>query len=149
MLRNVVTIPTAPFKEDLVSAYIQDWALSKEFDCTSDDSGNLFITYDNCKSQTEGNDNREHWILEAHMDHPGFEAISQEGSIVSAWFRGGVKEEYFLGQDVVFFSDDEEVIGTIEGIVKDEDTNSSDEDEDELEFELSISEDEDESQNEN
>jgi len=114
MLRNVVTIPTAPFQEELVADFIKNWAISEEFDCSIDDSGNLFVTF--------ANGGKEQWILEAHMDHPGFQAVSQEGNIVSAWFRGGVKEEYFIGQDVVFFSQDEEITGTIESIVKDEDT---------------------------
>ena len=104
-LESILTLPTSPFHEDVVSDFIREWAQNKPFQCSTDNWGNVSVTYSNGGSQ--------HWVLAAHMDHPGFEAISQDGSIVTAWFRGGVRDEYYKGSSVTFLRNGSTVNGTI------------------------------------
>jgi len=147
ILREINSIPTAPFCEELIASYITNWAHNLELDLKIDSTGNLYVTYrfDNkrqsCNNDESANNtgfandtkpandtepvndmkvcDETHWVLAAHMDHPGFEAISQENEFVSAVFRGGVKEEFFAGSEVTFFSEGQKVHGTIEGVERD------------------------------
>ncbi|MDF7824154.1 M20/M25/M40 family metallo-hydrolase [Pontiellaceae bacterium B12227] len=98
LLKDVVSLPTAPFCESNVQGFIQSWAQEQGIGFQQDPSGNILLT---CKGR--GRKPRNPWVLQAHMDHPGFEVISRRGSTVQAWFRGGVAESYFPEARVQFF----------------------------------------------
>jgi endoglucanase len=86
--------PTAPGKEDHVRKLIlARLGVLKNVTTQMDEFGNLIAIYDHNSSA------REPIRLVAHMDHPGF-VVKQERLV----FRGGVKEEYFVGNRVRFHS---------------------------------------------
>lgn len=116
-LKEVVSLPTAPFHESKVQAYIRDWAASHGMGLQEDRCGNILLTY-----RGKGRQRGAPWVLQAHMDHPGFSFIKRRGKIAWAWFRGGVREEYFVGARVRFFHDEGELVGgTVESIQRDKD----------------------------
>lgn len=115
LLKGMVSLPTAPFCESNVQRFVQSWALENGVDFQQDQSGNLLLT---CKGT--GRSPRNPWVLQAHMDHPGFEVISRRGSIVQAWFRGGVAESYFPEARVSFFPrSGTPVLGTVQSFRRD------------------------------
>lgn len=97
ILREVVSLPTAPFCESAVQGYIRKWAEDSGIGFAEDPSGNMLLTLKG-KGRQSGNP----WVLQAHMDHPGFELISRRGRVAKAWFRGGVQESYFPGAEMCF-----------------------------------------------
>ncbi|WP_372795119.1 M20/M25/M40 family metallo-hydrolase [Pontiella sp.] len=98
LLKDVVSLPTAPFCEFHVQAFVREWAAENGFALEQDKAGNLLLTY-----KGRGRAPKNPWVLQAHMDHPGFELISRRGRTVQAWFRGGVNETYFPAARMQFF----------------------------------------------
>jgi endoglucanase len=115
ILRDMVSLPTAPFCESKVQGFILEWAAQHGISTQQDKSGNILLTY-----KGSGRPPKNPWVLQAHMDHPGFEWIRRRGSIAWAWFRGGVQERYFPGERVRFFPESgDEVCGTVESVRRD------------------------------
>ena len=115
LLKDVVSLPTAPFCESHVQGFVQSWAKEHGIDSRQDKSGNILLTF-----KGKGRSPRNPWVLQAHMDHPGFEVISRRGSIVQAWFRGGVNESYFPDARVSFFPrSGTSVCGTVQSVRRD------------------------------
>jgi len=113
LLREVLVLPTAPFREGAVVAFVRNWAKERKLKLESDDAGNLFIRY------KKGKPAGARWFFTAHMDHPGFVATKRRGRTVWAHFRGGVRLEYFSGARMRFFTEAGEVDGTVETAVVD------------------------------
>ncbi len=90
LLREVVALPTAPFHEKAVADRVRRWAREQGLRLRADAYGNLLATLQRGR---EG----PHWVLVAHMDHPGFVATRQRGRTVWGRFFGGVAPRYFCG----------------------------------------------------
>lgn len=106
ILFELLSLPTAPFREGKVLGYIKDYAnrLGCSFD--QDDMGNTVVTVGDGEDST--------LAIEAHTDHPGFIiAEDSDGPRVGALFYGFVEEEYFEGCSVDIFND----IGIVGGKV--------------------------------
>lgn len=103
IISEVVSIPTAPFHEQKVIAYVVRFCLKNGFPLTQDSSGNLFIRYKRGAA-------RQPVVFTAHMDHPGFEVLSVKGRVVEVGILGGVKLDYFRAANVI--------ISTCRGLVK-------------------------------
>ncbi|MDZ8119031.1 M20/M25/M40 family metallo-hydrolase [Pontiella agarivorans] len=115
LLKDMVSLPTAPFCERHVQAFVRDWAAVNGIDFTQDEVGNILLTY-----KGRGRAPKYPWVLQAHMDHPGFELISRRGRTVQAWFRGSVQEAYFPAARMQFFPDiGKPVGGTVETAKRD------------------------------
>lgn len=97
LLKNIATVPTGPFCEMVPTARIKTWAEKNQIECKADKFGNLLLKYEGKEST------RTPWVLQAHLDHPGFAVVRQQGSKVRAQFRGGVQPQFFKGESVQFF----------------------------------------------
>ncbi len=104
ILTDLLALPTAPFAEDHVIAYVRDFCRDRPaLRPTVDRAGNLLIRV--------GPARRRPIVLVAHMDHPGF--IAEEltapprtgvpGRLRARW-HGSVHPEYFDNADVRFFT---------------------------------------------
>ncbi len=111
-------MPTAPFCEVQVQDYVQHWAEKSGIHFQQDSAGNILLTYPG-----KGRRPRTPWVLQAHMDHPGFSVVHQRGRMVRAWFRGSVMESYFAGARVRFFPRfGKEGCGTVESVRRDKES---------------------------
>lgn len=118
LLRQVVSLPTAPFCETAVQDFVRAWAEKSGIGCSADRHGNLLLEYSG-KSRQSG----VPWVLQAHMDHPGFSFIQRRGRQAQAWFRGGVAESFFPGARMAFFpAGKPPVHGTVKSARKDQHT---------------------------
>ena len=84
ILQEVLSLPTAPFHEQMVIRYIKDFAASQGMAINQDIYGNLLLEYH------RGPIGPALGVM-AHMDHPGFEvtAIDDDGRI-RLDFLGGI-----------------------------------------------------------
>ncbi len=113
LLAEILALPTSPLNEQYVAAYIRDWAEARRhITLTSDAFGNLKAEL--CIGRTR---DPQPLVFSAHMDHPGFEALStsRTGKLEAAW-RGWVMPEYFKGAGVRFWSEGRWIRGTITSI---------------------------------
>ena len=106
ILRDLLSVPTAPFAEQAVVDAVADWADRRGVTMTRDRAGNVLLRH------RRGRPSRR-WVFAAHMDHPGFCTLSQTGRSVQAEFRGGVARRYFVGSAVRFFPAGGEVTGRV------------------------------------
>jgi len=105
--RELLRIPTAPFREGPVRRHITDFCEVRGIAVQADDIGNLIATY----GPRYGN---PVLAFAAHMDHPGFIIESDSvGGQTTALFYGSVEESYFKGERVRVFTEGEQVTGTI------------------------------------
>ena len=111
ILTDVLSLPTAPFAEHAVAAYIRAFCAARRgLTLTADRSGNLLVHY------RRGAARLAHPVcLTAHLDHPGFVAERMRGPhlLIARW-RGGVRPSYFVGARVRFWVEGRWVRGTIE-----------------------------------
>ena len=103
--RQLLSFPTAPFREHLVSGYIRRFCTKRHFTIKEDAAGNLIV-------QGERRPPARAFAFVAHMDHPGFiiEKIYRNG-YVSALFYGGWDPREFQPAPVTIFTDDGPVQG--------------------------------------
>ncbi|WP_372845096.1 M20/M25/M40 family metallo-hydrolase [Pontiella sp.] len=106
VLKEVVSLPTAPFCESAVQDYVWRWAGENGIAIKRDGHGNMLLTYPG-----KGRQSGKPWVLQAHMDHPGFAFIKRRGRQAQAWFRGGVLPEFFPEARMRFFPVDGEPVG--------------------------------------
>ena len=93
ILSKLLTIPTAPFRQDGVLGFIKSYAEGLGFAYDQDDMGNIIVSVGGNVDST--------LAIEAHTDHPGFIiAENSDGPRVNAMFYGFVEEEYFAGTAV-------------------------------------------------
>jgi putative aminopeptidase FrvX len=115
ILKDVVSLPTAPFCETAVQDYIRTWAKQNRIRFKPDQHGNIVLEYPG-----RGRQKGSPWVLQAHMDHPGFVFIKRRGKMAQAWFRGGVRKDYFQGSRMCFIpAGGHPVHGTVLSVRKD------------------------------
>ncbi len=109
VLKDLLTLPTAPFLEAAVMDYLVTACRGLAgVKCQFDKHGNLLAHY------RHGPRTGHPLAFVAHTDHPGFAALAMVGPrTVRAAFRGGVKFEYFKGAGVRFWSGGHWVRGKI------------------------------------
>jgi putative aminopeptidase FrvX len=109
LLKTICSIPTAPFAEERVIAFVREFARARKLRVHSDAHGNLLL-------EVRGRSrSAARWVFTAHMDHPGFVAEKMiDQNTLRCAFRGGVRKEFFAGSRVRFFDDDREVVGRVE-----------------------------------
>ena len=107
---ELLSLPTSPFNEQRILAYIRQWAIRRSsIQWTSDAFGNLWLRL--LRGRTR---KTVPMVFSAHTDHPGFEAVRMvKPRRLRAVFRGGVSSEYFVGSRVRFWCHDRWVRGTI------------------------------------
>jgi putative aminopeptidase FrvX len=110
ILRDLCSIPTAPFAERRVVAFVERFVRARTgLQLSRDQHGNLLIELRAAARSAP------RWIFAAHMDHPGFVAARMLGArTLEARFYGWVKAEFFKGERVRFFDGDAEMRGSIE-----------------------------------
>jgi len=100
-LKDLLTLPTAPFAEGAVLRYLaRACARLADVDVAFDAHGNLLVRY-----RRRPRRGRVALALVAHTDHPGFVVRERiDRRTVRAEFRGGVRPEYFPGAGVRFWT---------------------------------------------
>lgn len=133
ILKTICDLPTAPFCEEHVMAWIEQFirTLSPPGTLTYvfDNAGNLRVdhviepeTSGGTTGDRDGREDRRQLVFEAHVDHPGFisgEWIDQDTGLLRAEFLGGVKPSFFAGAGVRLFHPDGAspwTLATVEGI---------------------------------
>jgi putative aminopeptidase FrvX len=97
LTRDVVSIPTASFKEARVTAYLKRFAGQRGLEYREDRYGNALIEY------RRGRRVRP-LVLGAHTDHPGFVVTKVNGRRIDLEFRGGLSAEYGKGERVRIYA---------------------------------------------
>ena len=111
VLRALLGLPTAPFREQAVVQYVRRFAAATDLPLTRDRAGNVLLRYRRCRAKTR-------WVFAAHMDHPGFVVTRRRGRTLWAEFRGSVGIEYFAGSRARFFAPGGEVVAVVESARK-------------------------------
>ncbi|QDV92248.1 exoaminopeptidase [Phycisphaerae bacterium RAS2] len=124
ILQEMVNLPTAPFVERHVIAYIRAFVAARPaLRMTADRFGNLLVTYSPMRKPTaarRGKANGRPILFAAHMDHPGFAAVRMiDARRVEAEFRGWVSTPYFAGEKIQFFDTGRWIPATIERVLED------------------------------
>jgi putative aminopeptidase FrvX len=110
ILREVVSLPTAPFREELVQEYILFFARQRGLPARTDGVGNIVVEWRGPGAETGG---VPRVAFTAHMDHPGFEIIESEpGKPPVAEVRGGVPSEVCPGAAILFYDGDQYIRAT-------------------------------------
>ncbi len=109
-LSDLLRLPTAPYREHEVIAWIDRLARIRRWQLSKDEVGNLLI---------QRGTKRPCWVFVAHMDHPGFVAISQRRRTITAHFRGAVRDEYFTGATARFFTPEGEIRAQVQSVKPD------------------------------
>ena len=117
ILQELCSIPTAPFAEQRVVAYVEQFVRTRrDLRLSRDTHGNLLI-----ELKSAARSRAPRWVFGAHMDHPGFVAGRMlDARTLQAHFRGWVKPEFFKGERVRFFDADAEgPDGETRGVIED------------------------------
>ena len=112
---DVLSLPTAPFHEDVVAAFIRNFARRRRIPVKTDRYGNIVLRY------TKG-DQAESVALTAHMDHPGFEILDADGRVLSARWLGACDERHFPGGRLTIVSEGNEIPGRATSALGDDKT---------------------------
>lgn len=99
IVRQMLSLPTAPFAEHFVIAHVVQFCRSRKgVTLTRDAAGNLLVRV------RRGNRSSSRPVcITAHLDHPGFIADRMmDQRHVRCFWRGGVPKEYFVGAKVRF-----------------------------------------------
>ena len=101
-LLELTNLPTAAGREGRVVNWVREWCAKRpSLELLSDVYGNLTI-----KRKDQAGDSPIYFT--AHMDHPAFFVLEKEGDRrVTAEFRGGVNEGYFVGTKVNLYHADQ------------------------------------------
>lgn len=112
ILRELCDLPTAPYCEQHVIAWLLAWAESQRgaIRARRDEAGNVYLEY-KAGRLAKGT---PPLVIEAHMDHPGF-IVQRQGrdGRVGAEFRGGVRPSHFDGARAKFWVNDPVAVGTV------------------------------------
>ncbi len=111
LLLDLLSLPTSPFHEHAVIAYIRRWAAGRpRIKATTDSYGNLRLDlHRGGRKSTPG------FFLSAHMDHPGFAAVRMlNDRRLEARWHGGVQPDFFREARVRFHDEDRWLRGKIE-----------------------------------
>lgn len=124
ILHDLLTLPTAPFAEHHVIAYIETFVKQRPACSLSRDAaGNLLVRFKQDEDRGRRDENARNGALRrpicitAHMDHPGFvsDAMSSRNRL-RAWWRGWVPPELFRGTKVRFFVDGDWTPGVVRSV---------------------------------
>jgi endoglucanase len=109
VLKQVLSLPTAAYREDAVYDYLRAQCRTLPgVKLKTDRYGNLLAHY---RHKPRG---LRPVAFVAHMDHPGFVALEMtDRRTLRAAFRGGVREEYFPGAKVAFLREDTWIKGRV------------------------------------
>lgn len=101
LVKEVLSLPTAPFCEQHVIAWLKQFAEDRNLSMRQDKWGNMLVHYQ------RGRRAKRPLALCAHLDHPGFEALrrTKDGEIEARWFGRRVPTHCFPGATVRFFSE--------------------------------------------
>lgn len=103
-LAELTNLPTASGLEDAVVSWVARWVRRRpDLTLGRDSGGNLFVTQ-------KGRKGRAPVLAVAHMDHPAFVVISEDGEFE---FRGGVDAPYFRGARIEIVSHPHGPIGKV------------------------------------
>lgn len=97
LFSDLLSLPTAPYRENAVAEFVQAYAKARDLPVKSDKYGNLIVRY------THG-EKPKPVALTAHMDHPGFEILGAEGRDLRARWLGGCDPRHFPGGKVTIIS---------------------------------------------
>lgn len=100
LLRQVLALPAASFREAHVERFITQFAAERDLPCETDRFGNLYITY------KRGRGKRQPVVLEAHLDHPGFSVKNVKGNKAELEFLGKIPEATVEGEKVLIYNED-------------------------------------------
>lgn len=116
ILRELCSIPTAPFAEQYVIQYAERFARKRrKLRLDRDRWGNLLLTLPGRSPALP------RWVFAAHMDHPGLVAERMvDPRTLDAAFYGGVAADYVRGTRVRFFEPDDEIAGAVTEILETE-----------------------------
>ena len=64
IFKEILTIPRESGHEELIIAYLQNWAKERNFECKTDEAGNVLIT----KPASAGYENAPTVVLQSHSD---------------------------------------------------------------------------------
>jgi endoglucanase len=111
ILQDLCAIPTAPFAEDRVMTYVEQFARDRRgLRLSRDRWGNRLIELRGSKNSSR----TPRLVLVAHADHPGFVARRMiNPDTLLADFRGGVMAEYVRGAKVRFFDGERNIRGVV------------------------------------
>ncbi|MCE5185312.1 MAG: M20/M25/M40 family metallo-hydrolase [Planctomycetaceae bacterium] len=108
LAQQVLSEPTAPYREHAVRQFIMDFCAKRGIDVQQDEVGNLLAVYGRRYKNPV-------FAFCAHMDHPGFIAErDSKNSALTAMFYGGVEDKYFANAKAVFYTQQ----GPVKGIVR-------------------------------
>ncbi len=106
IVREVFSLPTAPYHEDAVEAYVRAFASHRGLPVKADRYGNLVVRY-------RQGARPKPVALTAHMDHPGFEVLEARGRDLTAEWLGAYDPQHFPGGQVTLISGDEQIPGRV------------------------------------
>ncbi|MDP6037336.1 MAG: hypothetical protein QGG64_02190, partial [Candidatus Latescibacteria bacterium] len=106
LFTDLLSLPTAPYREENVANFIRTFAKRRDLPIKTDKYGNLIVRYTN-------GDNPKPVALTAHMDHPGFEVYHGEGHDLKARWLGGCDPKHFPGSRVTIVTHGEQVSGKV------------------------------------
>jgi putative aminopeptidase FrvX len=114
ILHELCSLPTAPFAEGRVAAYVEAFVARRpRLKLRRDRFGNVLI-----ELPGRVRSRQPRWVFAAHMDHPGMLARRMiDARTLEADFHGGVLREYAAGAKVRFFDGQEQVRGRIESAI--------------------------------
>lgn len=113
LLLDMLSLPTAPFAEGYVIAFILNRLPRSRFlHVEQDDVGNLLLRYKRGARRVA-----RPVAFNAHVDHPGFVVAEDaaDGCLTARWF-GGVEPAYFKNTKVRFYENGRWVRGRIESV---------------------------------
>ncbi|MEO0515077.1 MAG: hypothetical protein AAF086_07265 [Planctomycetota bacterium] len=111
-LLTLTNLPTATAREDRVIAWVERWAKRrKHVELTRDRYGNLML-------KRAGVTSKRPIVFTAHLDHPAFVATAAQGKAVTAEFRGGVQDAYFVGSKVRLYRGDKSLKPSPPGTIR-------------------------------
>ena len=96
IVREVVPIPTAPYLEGGVRAYLRAFAAERGLDCAEDRYGNVLLTWRKGRR-------RRPLALGAHMDHPALVVTGVRGRRLDLEFRGGLGADRGEGEPLLLY----------------------------------------------
>src|SRR5258705_3847366 len=116
ILKEVCSLPTAPFLEDRVVGYVKKFvAQRKKLRVSKDEHGNLLVSLPGRSKAVA------RWVFTAHMDHPGLVSGKMiDERTVECELRGWVLAELMKGAKVRFFAGEREIRGEIVEVMADE-----------------------------
>ncbi len=106
IFQEVLSLPTAPYHEGEVAAYVRAFAAQRKMPVKADRYGNLVVRY-------RKGAHPKPVALTAHMDHPGFEVLKADGRDVTAEWLGASDPQHFPGGKVIVVSAGEQIPGVV------------------------------------